>query len=368
MAVGALRGHPLVGLHRDLHGALDAPGCRTPLPHVASEPAKAGGASRIAEIERGNIVKTHSLILVLLTFAASGAIVLSGRAHASTALSSGHSSARPVAIVKAGDGRAYDGARQIKLRKYQAVYSGWKLRCAPGSKLILAFNDGSTVIVKPSPTPYRVPDIPARNGPFDSAWDRAGLDQAAGVDVYSPQDGGRAWPSHVAFRWTPRPKGAHLTLILRRWPEPVGGDEPLWVKSITENGSGVYISEEARGILSQLRDHDPTTKIEFRLVQPRRATTSVVFSLISHEDEERLGQELARDGDDDVALMHVRRASAFLHARLYVDAADEMEQALSTAPDNTSLRRAAMWADRRCGNLARAAHHAMLLSGHGDGL
>ena len=266
--------------------------------------------------------------------------------------------AQAVAIISKGKGTAFAGAKAIPLRPYRAVYPGWRLVCASDSEsLVIVFNDKSAVTLTPKDRPYRVPFVLTRSGRFDSVLVPAGRSQSLAGEVFSPPQEGRVWPSHLVFRWTPLPKGTPLKLILRRSPEPVGDDEPMWAKTITEDGSGSYDSSEARDVLTQVRGQSPSSKAQFTLVVSDEQSSTVVFGLLSDEEEASLQRELSESDKEDALLRHITRASAFQHFRLYSEAADEMEQALLASPENTDLRIATIWADRRSGNLAREEYH-----------
>ena len=279
----------------------------------------------------------------------------------------GRQGVHPVALIHRGQGVARFGTQRTLLKPGSPVYPGWKLVCDPGSKLFVRYNShkrGDAVredTINPGETPYLVPYVPYHPGGTDVVFDTGGLHQSPQNGIFSPPDDGRAWPSHLIFRWAPFPKGTPLKLILHRWPADISDDALVWAKAIVEDGSGTYDSADARTALSRLRDQDPSAKIQFTLAGPENQNSVIIFRLLTEEDEARLQDEL-RDADKgDALLTPIDRAAAFQRYFLYTEAADEMEQALKASSDNPDLRIATIWADRRAGNLARADYHIKLL-------
>lgn len=246
------------------------------------------------------------------------------------------------------------------------VCSGWILLCEPGSELVIRYNRRSKVPVGPhkSVYRYRVPFIPIGSGPLDSVLVRTGRKQAAGGRLFSPPQGGRVWPAQVVFRWTPLEVGTTLSLFLRRWPEPVLEEPAIWEETFKEDGTGAYTSAAARKQLMKLQEQQPTAKFRLTLTiedGKGRGGQTVVFNLLSNEDEARLQEELRSCEGEEGPMRHIARASTFQQYRLFAEAAEEMEKALAMSPDSGMLRIGTIWAHRRSGNRAAEERHLRLL-------
>lgn len=266
---------------------------------------------------------------------------------------------KPIAgIISHVKGTIFLNGKPHVFRQWDKIHSGWILACKSGSELVIVFNDNSRETLRPNQKPFPVPYIPAGSGPLDSVQVPAGREQSPGVSIFSPpQKEGQVWLSQFRFRWIPLTKGTQLNLILRRWPLRLDEDKPLWAQSVTEEGSGEMDSSEARDILQGLAEREPMTKLEFTLAPMDGRGQSVVFSVLSKQDEERFVKELKTWDKVEEPLRFIARASIMQHYRLYSEAAAEMEQAVKIDGGSVNLRIGAVWAQRRSGNLERANYH-----------
>lgn len=241
---------------------------------------------------------------------------------------------------------------QPKADQYRGLRSGEQVFCARGSRLQLMLN-GRLREVKPAegwvtiPPPARTTGLTERA--IEAYGRRLGAERPLGSALYSPAEGSRVRASRLVVRWQPDSAWKRITLALR----DEAGQE-LWRRPRVEAGTGRLEDAELRLRLQQRLTSAPDSSLELQLITPDGASYIVHFSLLPSTEEASLAAELAAFDQGPGLLPRIGRAQTLIHYRLYNEAADEYEAALSQAPESRALLEKTLQLERLIGNSARA--------------
>ncbi len=268
-----------------------------------------------------------------------------------------------VAIVNKGRGTAYYDHKSESLKEGTRLRAGWRLTCdRKYPYLIIHFTGGAEKSLKPGGPPYLVPNVPQRSDSLSHYFEPVSREQGVSAHIYSPpENGGVVNPKTIVFRWVPSAALGRIRLIIRYADRLLDDKPPIWANGGIEGGAGQYTSPEAREALSSLRESDPDAKLELRLVDQRGNAYSVGFEFLGKEEEKEVEKELSKSSREEGPIRYINRAFVFHEHRLFYEEAEAFEAAVSRWPDSRDLRLAAMNAQARIGNTARAAHHRALL-------
>ena len=155
-------------------------------------------------------------------------------------------------------------------------------------------------------------------------------------------------PETVVFRWkSTSEKRVSLAINL------VGEDNPIWKQDVTGEPGG-FTSAELKKLLEDLRQKQPNAKFQLNLSIAYLSTeNSADFQLFSLKDEENLQKELAQNNNEQGVFVHLVRAEIYFRYKLYLEAANEYEEALKLSPESIDLLNATASAHDRAGNFKR---------------
>jgi len=155
-------------------------------------------------------------------------------------------------------------------------------------------------------------------------------------------------PETVVFRWkSTSEKKLSLSVNL------IGEDKPIWKQEVAGEQRG-FTSVELKKLLEDLRQKQPDAKFQLKLSIASLGTeNSADFQLFSLQDEKTLQKELAQNNNEQGVFRHIVRAEIYSRYKLYLEAANEYEEALKLSPESIDLLNATASAQDRAGNFKR---------------
>ena len=189
--------------------------------------------------------------------------------------------------------------------------------------------------------------------------------QRDGKSIFSPADHSSVRLDHLTFFWIPSPAAKQVTLILTDGKKR----HKFWSATDVAGRSGRLDAGPAREALKSYRDGGSRGELALLLAGGDIAPETVQFSLLDRKSESSLEIELTECDRQDGLVRHLGRISVFTARKLYGEAVDEYEAALTEAPDSTSLLVAAILAEERIGNTPRgnALRKRLPPGAHGPG-
>jgi len=187
-----------------------------------------------------------------------------------------------------------------------------------------------------------------------------GGERATGI--YSPSDQSAVRLNKFQIRWIPLENNAPVFLSL----ETTSGKH-LWA-SDQLNGAGgkpsAVIEIAARKALEDEQSGRGASTFSLVLREVSGVRRSVTFSLLSQKNEEEVSRALGEwEQTSDPLFRTIGRAYVLRHARLMAETAEEYEDALKLAPGSITLLNAAIDANEKSGNTARANELKKALAG-----
>jgi hypothetical protein len=169
------------------------------------------------------------------------------------------------------------------------------------------------------------------------------------VAVFAPPDHGAALADKFVVRWRTRPPLDTLAIIL----EDEQGIELARVADV--NGAeGVLESEVLRKALGRYQSSTGEHKVKLILRDKGSPEQSVVFTILTKQQESDLNRELHDPAIASDLFGYVQRASIYDSFGLYDEVATEYDAALKVAPESHDLLLAAFNAHTRIGDFRAA--------------
>jgi hypothetical protein len=185
---------------------------------------------------------------------------------------------------------------------------------------------------------------------LDDYGHRGGRDRALSIQVFSPTDHSVVLIEDFVVRWASNTAGCTFSLLM----QDVAAST-VWRKDEVDSGVGSLNDASARRALAAYRARMGTGPLKLIVNDSCGSTTSVSFSLLSVEDEHILNEDLAFwDKQTGALVRRIGRASVYDRFRMFPQAAEEYEAALSEAPDSRHLLMRTITAHRATGNFSRA--------------
>jgi hypothetical protein len=237
---------------------------------------------------------------------------------------------------------------QPKADQYRGLRAGEQVNCPRGGLLRVMLN-GRLREVKPAdgwvtvPPPLRTAGLTERA--IEAYGRRLGAERPVGSALYCPAEGGRVRASTLVVRWQPHPEWKLVTLAL----QDDAGQE-LWRRSRVDAAAGRLEDADLRAKLTQ----PPAGTLALLLSGPDGASQTVHFTLLPASEEPALRTELAGFNQGPDLLPRIGRAQCLIQRRLYNEAAEEYEAALSQAPESRALLEKTLQLQRLVGNTTRA--------------
>lgn len=275
------------------------------------------------------------------------------------------------ALIERVDGPAYwrlnDTSKPTQLDperdEIRKLYEGESVSCGRNGHLRLRLSNGLTKDLSETDRWYKVkysPPQPSSVSEKDAAKQEAGRRAVAalagsagtprGGSVFiSPAEGGAIRPGDLVLRWNPGILAGSFSLSI------LGGDgNPIWKQDNIAATPCLLVSISAREALRNYRDAGGEEDLTMLVRAPGRKPERMHFSLLSKDEEESLGREIAFwDQQPPSILRHIGRAGTFTERRLFWEAAEEYNAAIAEAPKSHDLIVVGLEANRRAGNSAR---------------
>jgi tetratricopeptide (TPR) repeat protein len=156
-------------------------------------------------------------------------------------------------------------------------------------------------------------------------------------------------PETAVFRWALSTK-IRLTLSVR----VIGAEALLWRRSNVSIEAGYFTDNDLKDVLRGVREQQPDARLQLNIETTANTNNKVFFQLLSKDSEQALQQELANQKEDNELLSHLFRAEIYLRYKLFTEAAEEYEQALTLCPESLELLRATALIEKEAGNLTRS--------------
>lgn len=262
-----------------------------------------------------------------------------------------HAAQNSVGMITDLDGtgrlRQPDG-KEIKLneRNYgMNLYAGQRLRADGNGRIeIRLCNDSKPQYVRSKWYQVRDTICPA---PIDSAKEAA-LEERFIVGGRYRRRGGDGFilfpieakneidivrPETVVFRWEPVSTKVKVNLSV----SVVGAENKTWTQNDVPGEDGFFTDDNLRKFLEDVREHYPQSKLQLTIRTSSPSKNSAIFRLFTQAEEKALQQKIAVLKEDNEMLLHIGRAAIYLQTNLFIEAANEYEEALKLAPDSLDL-------------------------------
>lgn len=248
-------------------------------------------------------------------------------------------------------------ARQERLDPKQdaarRLYPGDRVRCTRGSLLRINLGGEPRTIQTTAWFTIPQPDssVPTQfRQMLDDYAYRGSRDRALPIQVYSPTNYGAVLIEDFVIRWAPYTLGCTFSLSVQDV-----ATARVWRKDNVDSGAGSINDASARRALAGYRAKVGTGPLKLVVNDSCGSTTTVSFSVLSAEEERLLKTDLAFwETQTGAFVRRIGRASIYNRFRLFPQAAEEYEAALSEAPDSWYLLTRTITAHRTSGNFARA--------------
>jgi hypothetical protein len=161
-------------------------------------------------------------------------------------------------------------------------------------------------------------------------------------------------PETVVLRWaTSAPQKFTVSLVVNLIQE-AQKEVIIWKESNIAGETGSYTDDELKGKLKDIREKQPAAKLKLILrtnLETNGTENSVVFRIFSSEEEESLKQDLDKSNRENEGA--ITRAKIYTRYNLFIEAAQECEEALKSSPENIVLLKITSIAEDRAGNFKR---------------
>jgi|HubBroStandDraft_2_1064218.scaffolds.fasta_scaffold77007_3 hypothetical protein len=164
-----------------------------------------------------------------------------------------------------------------------------------------------------------------------------------------PEEGSVVVPEHFVARWAPVSQKVTLTIMSE------AKDVTVWGPTEIDGASGSLKTTEISSALASYKAKSPNPNLVLTIAFANASDWEEVnFSLLKGREEEELNSQLDfwAKHSDGLAL-HLGRGYSFMRYKLYSEAAEEYESALTTAPESPYLLEDAIRAERMAGRDSR---------------
>lgn len=184
---------------------------------------------------------------------------------------------------------------------------------------------------------------------LDSYGKIGGGSRSGSTPIFFPADHSAITPGLFKIQWIPSLAKCILKLSIKEMD-----GRTLWDEENIDGNMGSWDSPKARQELMDYRTKGEESPLVLQLTDSCANQTKITFSLISANSEASLQAELVSWRQKrPVLLRHLGRAYVFERYRLFSNAAEEYEVALSMAPESRHLLVRTIIAHRVTGNFAR---------------
>ena len=255
------------------------------------------------------------------------------------------------------------GDAEVRLKHgmdiFRKLYDGQNLRCGPGGRARIQVNGAMRNVTAPDGVVRIQSDrtltvAQTRMLEVLREYGTPGGGRGSGSFIWSPPDGGAIRSGHLKVRWNASRGAGPLAMALF-----TEAGERIWsAKGVDAAPGRLQPAQEAEihRALAQRRDDTNRQSMTLLATSKEHGSTEITFWVLSKQAEERLESRLKLWDEDtsDPLLRAIGHSHTLTDALLYAEAAEECDSALALAPESETVMLAAMQANRRTGNLARA--------------
>lgn len=155
-------------------------------------------------------------------------------------------------------------------------------------------------------------------------------------------------PETAVLRWGPSEGTVNLSISV------VGVSQAPWEQNDVPSEGDSFTSESLRKFLKDVREQYPGASLRLKIHTTSNTNNTATFRLLPKETEEALQKELAGVKYKNGLLSHLFRAEVYRRYKLFLEAAEEYEEALKLSPESTELLRATATLQEQAGNLKRS--------------
>ncbi len=238
-------------------------------------------------------------------------------------------------------GRALTAGNQV-----QCVGAGYMEVFVPeGTKKITAVQ--KWVVIDPVPAKPPFPEIA-------NALNRYGIPgatrgQPSSSRILWPSDNSAVIPEHFVIRWTPVSEKIVLSIVSETL------DVTLWGPTEVDGATGSLKSDAISAALVEYKRKTGNARMPLTLsLANANDWDEAHFSILGGQQEQELNAQLDFWGKHTGGLaLHLGRGYSFLRHKLFVEAAEEYDSALKSAPESHYLLEEAINANRLAGQPSR---------------
>jgi hypothetical protein len=248
--------------------------------------------------------------------------------------------------------------------------AGDRLQCVgAGSMQVLVFDGTKTITASQKEKWFTVPPLPP-DSPDPKADDliaqalvNYGVSGAtrgfsAGSRIVWPSENSAVVPEHFMIRWAPVPQKIVLSILSET------KDVTLWGPTEIDGQTGSLKSDAVSSALGAYKSKPGSANLILTLTLANSSDWEEVhFSLLNGKQEQELNNQLAfwQINTDGLAF-RLGRGYSFMRHKLFAEAAEEYDSALTAAPESRYLLEDAIEANRLAGRLSRVKELQKLLA------
>lgn len=155
-------------------------------------------------------------------------------------------------------------------------------------------------------------------------------------------------PETAVLRWASSESRVTLSISV------VGVSQAPWEQNDVPGEDGFFSSDGLRKFLKDVREQHPGASLRLKIHTTLNTDNTATFRLLSKETEGALQKELAGVKYKTGIPSHLFRAEVYCRHMLFLEAAEEYEEALKLSPESIELLRATATLQEQAGNLKRS--------------
>jgi tetratricopeptide (TPR) repeat protein len=156
-------------------------------------------------------------------------------------------------------------------------------------------------------------------------------------------------PETAVFRWGPT-----TTAKVNLSVSVTGVENKLWEKNNVSGEDGSFTDDDLKRFFKDVREKHPDARFQLKIQTTSNTTNTARFQLLPKEKDKALQQEIGNLKEENELLLHLFRAEIYLQYNLFIEAADEYEEALKLSPESIELLKATAAIEEYAGNLKRS--------------
>jgi len=239
--------------------------------------------------------------------------------------------------------------------------AGDRVQCVGAGNLqVLVFDGTKTVTASQNPKGFTIPPLPpdSQNSKEDNLiakalvnYGVAGATRGIVADsrILWPAENGAVLPEHFVVRWAPVPQKIVLSILSET------KDVTLWGPTEVDGAAGSLKSDAVSSALAAYKMKAGSPGLILTLTLANASDWEEVhFSFLNGREEQELNAQLDYwDKHTDSLALHLGRGYSFTRHKLFVEAAEEYDSALNSAPESRYLLEDAIQANRLAGRASR---------------